>query len=294
MKPRSLMFTLYGDYIQYYGGEIWIGSLIRLMKEFGISEQSVRGATMRMVHQGLLKSRKIGNKSYYSLTDKGKRNIENGVRRVYSITNRKWDRLWRVLTYSIPEEKRELRAQIRKELTWLGFGLISNSTWISPNPVEEKVMNMVKEYQLEPYIFFFRTDTIISHENEDIIQRGWDLEKVENEYDLFIRHYEEKYEKVKRAAWNGGMSNSECFRERTSLVHEYRKFLFKDPGFPLDLLPKKWNGTKAKELFWRLHQTVSNGAIQFFEECFEPPPDRVITPNRENALNPFIGINMRE
>src|SRR5690606_14043117 len=93
MKPRSLMFTLFGDYIQYYGGEIWIGSLIRLMDVFGISEQSVRGATFRMVNQDLLQVRRVGNRSYYSLTAKGKRNVIDGVKRVYSINNHKWDRL---------------------------------------------------------------------------------------------------------------------------------------------------------------------------------------------------------
>ncbi|BCU80585.1 phenylacetic acid degradation operon negative regulatory protein PaaX [Polycladomyces abyssicola] len=292
MRPRSLMFTLYGDYIQYYGEEIWIGSLIRLMGEFGISEQSVRGATMRMVNQDLLKVRRIGNKSYYSLTDKGKRNIEDGVRRVYSIKNHKWDRLWRVLTYSIPEEKRELRTQIRKELTWLGFGLISNSTWISPNPLEEKVMDMVREYHLEPYVFFFQTDSIVSHENEDIITRGWDLEKIENEYKQFIQYCEARYEEIKQAIYSGTLSNRECFKERTILVHEYRKFLFKDPGFPLDLLPQKWSGIKARELFWKIHQLVSNGAVQFFEECYQPAPDNEVLPNREGAINPFLGINV--
>lgn len=36
MKPRSLMFTLYGEYIEYYGGEVWVGSLIQLMHHFGV------------------------------------------------------------------------------------------------------------------------------------------------------------------------------------------------------------------------------------------------------------------
>lgn len=63
MKPRSLMFTLYGEYIQYYGGEIWVGSLIQLMNAFGISESSVRGAILRMVQKNLLQVRKRGIKA---------------------------------------------------------------------------------------------------------------------------------------------------------------------------------------------------------------------------------------
>jgi len=42
MKPRSLMFTLFGEYIQHYGGEVWVGSIVQMMKQVGISESSVR------------------------------------------------------------------------------------------------------------------------------------------------------------------------------------------------------------------------------------------------------------
>lgn len=290
MKPRSLMFTLYGDFIQYYGGEIWIGSLIRLMSEFGISESSVRGATFRMVNQDLFQVRKVGNKSYYSLTDKAKRRVDDGVRRVYSIRNHKWDGFWRIFTYSVPEEKRDLRNQLRKELAWTGFGLISNSTWVSPNPLEEQIMEIVKTYQLEPYTFLFSASSIVSHDDQEIIDRGWDMEEVAKEYDEFIEHYGKKYEQLKEAVWNNTLTDRECFVERTMLVHEYRKFLFKDPGFPLDLLPANWSGTKARELFWNIHQLISVGAVRFFEACFELGGDPVKVYNREKAINPFSEV----
>ncbi|MFC4769409.1 PaaX family transcriptional regulator C-terminal domain-containing protein [Effusibacillus consociatus] len=291
MKPRSLMFTLYGDYIQYYGGEIWVGSLIRLMSEFGISESSVRGAILRMVNQELLKVRKVGNKSYYSLTDKAKRRVEEGVRRVYSIRNHKWDGYWRIFTYSVPEEKRDLRNQLRKELSWTGCGLISNSTWVSPNPLEEQIMEIVKAYRLEPYTFLFSSSSIISHDHKEIIERGWNLEEIATEYQQFIEHYGIKYERLKEGAWNNTLTDRECFIERTALVHEYRKFLFKDPGFPLDLLPPNWSGIKARELFWNIHQLISVRAVKFFEECFQQGADPSVY-NREKAINPFTEMHV--
>ncbi|MDA8353745.1 MAG: phenylacetic acid degradation operon negative regulatory protein PaaX [Firmicutes bacterium] len=292
MKPRSLMFTLFGDYIQYYGGEIWIGSLIRLMDVFGISEQSVRGATFRMVNQDLLQVRRVGNRSYYSLTAKGKRNVIDGVKRVYSINNHKWDRLWRVLTYSIPEQRRELRTQFRKELSWLGFGLISNSMWVSPNPLEDKVMKLIETHGLEPYVFFFKTDSVMTHDDDEIISLGWDLDEISDKYDQFIQYYEKAHESLRERVWNQAVDPRECFRIRTSIVHEYRKFLFLDPHLPHDLRPDRWNGTRARQLFWNIHQLVSVGAVHFFEECFEHAPDGTTLSNREKAINPFVDANV--
>ncbi len=39
------------------------------------------------------------------------------------------------------------------------------------------------------------------------------------------------------------------FAVRSELVHEWRKFLFVDPGLPAELLPADWPGTDAVTLF---------------------------------------------
>lgn len=290
MKPRSLMFTLYGDFIQYYGGEVWIGSLIRMMAEFGISESSVRGATLRMVQQDLFQVRRVGNKSYYSLTDKGKRRIEDGVRRVYSIKSHKWDGFWRILTYSMPEEKRDLRNQVRKELSWTGFGMISNSTWVSPNPLERQILEMIETYELKEYAMLFSSSALLSHDQQYIIDKGWNLQSIQEDYNSFIETYRPKYELLKERVWNDSLTNLEAFLERTYLVHYYRKFLFNDPGFPQDLLPHDWNGYEARDLFWNMHQLLSTLSVKYFESLFEPAPDREIQAKREKAINPFAEI----
>ncbi|GAA4714482.1 phenylacetic acid degradation operon negative regulatory protein PaaX [Brevibacillus fulvus] len=291
MKPRSLIVTLFGDFIQYYGGDIWVGSLIQLMANFGMSESSVRGAILRMVQQELLVAKRIGNKSYYRLTDQGKRRIEEGVRRVYTIKNHKWDGLWRILTYSVPEEKRELRNQLRKELSWTGFGLISNSTWVSPNPLEEQTMEMIRNYQLEEYTTLFTAGSIVSHDQQYLVNKGWNLPAIQAEYDTFIDTYRPKYEQLKERVWNNSLTDQEAFVERTRLVHAYRKFLFQDPGFPQELLPKDWNGTGARELFWNIHQLISPPAVRYFESLFEHSPDTQLIDSRQRAINPFAEFN---
>lgn len=287
MKPRSLMFTLYGEYIQYYGEEIWVGSLIQLMNGFGISESSVRGAILRMVQKDLLQVRKKGNKSYYSVTELGRRRVEDGVIRVYSAPRAVWDGKWRMLSYSFPEEKRELRNEIRKELTWTGFGMISNSTWISPNPLENQVMEMIKNYKIEENAILFSSSDVVSHPNEWIIEKGWDFQQVTDNYIKFIEKYSPKFEQLREQALKNELSDEECFIKRTTIVHEYRKFLFQDPGFPRDLMPDNWVGTKARELFWNIHQLISIPAVRYFESIYEAAPDRNIKPRRDKAINPF-------
>lgn len=104
-NTQSMIFTIYGDYIRHYGNKIWIGSLIRLLKEFGHNEQSVRVAVSRMMKQGWLESEKVGNKSYYFLTKRGKLRMEEAANRIFKLMPNEWDGKWRIIMYTIPEEK---------------------------------------------------------------------------------------------------------------------------------------------------------------------------------------------
>ncbi|MGH1334046.1 MAG: PaaX family transcriptional regulator C-terminal domain-containing protein, partial [Exiguobacterium indicum] len=57
------------------------------------------------------------------------------------------------------------------------------------------------------------------------------------------------------------------------LVHEYRKFLFTDPGLPQELLPDAWSGHHAALLFEQYYRLLAQPASRFFESIFEETHD---------------------
>lgn len=268
-NTQSMIFTLFGDYIRHYGNKIWIGSLIRLLKEFGHNEQAVRVAVSRMVKQGWLQSQKDGNKSYYFLTKRGEKRIDEAGRRIFKLAPDKWDGKWRVLMYSIPEKKRHVREDFRKELTWSGFGHLSNSCCISPNNLENEVRFIIEKYEITPYVDFFITKNIGPRDNYSIVERNWQLTEIEKKYQEFITTYRKQYQIHENMIKEEKMTDADCFVERTKLVHEYRKFLFIDPGLPEELLPPIWSGQDAAQLFSEYYQLLAVPASRFFESVFE-------------------------
>ncbi|MGO4887677.1 phenylacetic acid degradation operon negative regulatory protein PaaX [Anaerobacillus sp. MEB173] len=269
MNTRSMIFTLYGDYIRHYGSEIWIGSLIRLLKEFGHNEQAVRAAISRMSKQGWIQSTKRGNKSYYVLTEQGSNRIEEAAKRIFKLNQPSWDGKWRILMYSIPEEIRQVRDELRQELVWSGFGSLSNSSWISPNPLEKQVYDMISKYDIKSYVNFFIADYDGPNEKKHLVESCWDLQEINERYGEFISKYSQKYIIDKNKIEKGEMTDGQCFVERTILVHEYRKFLFVDPGLPQELLPDKWLGDSAASLFSQYYKEIAEPAGRFFEEIFK-------------------------
>ena len=272
-NTQSMIFTIYGDYIRHYGNKIWIGSLIRLLKEFGHNEQSVRVSVSRMMKQGWIDSEKKGNKSYYFLTPRGLGRMEEAAVRIFKLMPNEWDGKWRMLMYSIPEDKRQIRDELRKELLWSGFGSFSNSCWISPNNLEKEVNVLIEKYEVQPYVDFFVSDYKGPQEDKSLVEKSWPLQEIESKYQEFISTYSEQYIVHQSMIAQGQMTDAECFVERTKLVHEYRKFLFTDPGLPRELLPKVWNGHHAALLFEQYYKLLAQSASQFFEKVFEEDND---------------------
>ncbi|MED3728704.1 phenylacetic acid degradation operon negative regulatory protein PaaX [Priestia filamentosa] len=272
-NTQSMIFTIYGDYIRHYGNKIWIGSLIRLLKEFGHNEQAVRVTCSRMVKQGWLQSQREGNKSYYFLTPRGVNRVEEAARRIYKLNPHEWDGKWRILMYTIPEEKRQIRDEFRKELIWSGFGSFSNGCWLSPNNLEKEVELLIDKYNIEQYVDFFISDYKGPHTNQSLVEKSWPLEEIEQKYEQFIDTYSKTYIIHQSVIQRGQMTDAECFVERTNLIHEYRKFLFVDPGLPKELLPARWIGNHAALLFSQYYKMLADPANQFFEDIFQKDND---------------------
>jgi phenylacetic acid degradation operon negative regulatory protein len=88
LRSGSLITTVFGDAIAPRGGNVWLGSLIKVMSDFGVSERLVRTSVFRLVKGGWLQSEQIGRRSYYSLSDDGRERFARSENRQCSSPRR--------------------------------------------------------------------------------------------------------------------------------------------------------------------------------------------------------------
>jgi phenylacetic acid degradation operon negative regulatory protein len=273
LRSQDLIFTLYGDYIRHRGGEAWTGSLIELLGLLGMSEQAVRSALSRMSRKGWLKGRRVGNKSFYSLTPKSIKLLEEGAQRIFQPRADEWDGKWCLLTYSIPEKKRSLRNKLREKLTWLGYAPLNHATWISPRILRPKLEGLLDSLKIRDYVEIFYAEHSGDSSNRELVARCWNLEELNRIYADFIARYEPLLNEHKTSLTEGdGLEPSECFVQRFMLVHEYRSFPYVDPNLPAELLPDDWLGDKAIQLFREYHELLTAEANAFVDDVFARAP----------------------
>lgn len=260
-RPASFIYTLFGDFVHRdpaSRGELWVGALVRLMGEFKLSGQAVRQAISRMTRQGWLAARKDDGRSYYSLTERGRRRVEAISPRIYGPVI-EWDGHWRVVTYSIAESQREARDRLRKDLTVLGWAPLSASTWITPSNALEAARNAAEANGIASHVDFFAGDYRGPVTDRELLARCWDLPTIAQRYRDFIAHYEPRL----RLEY----SEEEAFVERMWLVHDYRKFTYLDPGLPSTLLPAHWPGSAAAAVFREHYASLSAKAERFYRSA---------------------------
>ncbi len=267
-RPNSFIYTLFGDFVHRdptSQDELWVGGLIRLMGEFGLSGQAVRQAVSRMSRQGWLTSRRHGNRSFYALTDRGRRRVEAISPRIYGPVV-EWDGRWRMLTYSVPESKREGRDGLRKDLAVLGWAPLSASTWLSPHDGLDTARSAAEANGVLESVDVFVGEYFGPHTDRELLERCWDLPAIAEQYRDFIAYYEPR---LQNEHANHALRDEEAFVERMWLVHDYRKFTYVDPGLPSTLLPAHWPGTVAAALFREYYALISEKAEHHFRAARE-------------------------
>lgn len=278
IRPKDLILTLFGDYIRPRGGEIWTGSLIRLMKLLGVpSGQAVRSTLSRTSQRGWLQSRKVGRRSFYSLTPRGQRLLDEGARRIFlgRPEAQIWDGRWRLLSYHIPDELSPLRARLRQELGWIGFGRLDSSLYVAPYDYTPEVDELFEKLEVRDYVDLFTAEYRGPGTDQDIVRRAWDLEALNAAYAEFIAIWRPRFEADQAAFADPERPDpppAECFVHRFMLVHEYRVFPFIDPDLPPELLPPDWLGTEARALFQAYYDLLTEPALAFFDAVFTAAP----------------------
>lgn len=259
--PRSLIFDLYGQFIRYDGGEISLQALTRLMQCFGAPPDSVRVLMSRLRREGWYETRRRGRPSFYALTPAGWELLDEGLQRIMVREPWSWDQQWRVVIFSVPESRRAARDRLRKRLSWLGFGPLAPSTWISPRDRLGEASEVLKS---EPSA---RADLLIARSldpAEDLrrARRCWDLGALARDHNAFMRRWQRRLAGIA----DKPVSGRDALLRRTQLVHEYRMFLFRDPDLPVELLPPDWPGSAAHESFLAAFEALREPAAEYYRK----------------------------
>jgi phenylacetic acid degradation operon negative regulatory protein len=252
-RPPRLLLTLLGDYWWQRTEPLPSAAIVGLLAEFGVSDSAARAALSRLTRNGLLETSRSGRRTYVRLSARAADVLDDGARRIFSFGSRPapWDGMWSLVAFSIPEEHRAARDELRKALRWLGFAPLYDGLWVSPRDHAGEVISRLTDLGITTATAFRATALPIAGGATapggapDIPARAWDLSGLQEQYDEFTT-----FARLLRDQTEAGEINvADALVARTRVMNEWRAFPAMDPDLPDELLPPAWPRAAARELF---------------------------------------------
>ncbi|MFB9432322.1 PaaX family transcriptional regulator [Streptoalloteichus tenebrarius] len=257
MRARSALFDVYGGHLRERGGAATIAALVRLLEPLGFAAPAVRTAVSRTVRQGWLRPVRLPAGPGYALTPRAETRLDEAAARIYRTRPSTWDGRWHVVVLEeLPP--RPARDRLTSSLRLLGYGELGPVTWVAPRPSPE-LTDVLTSEEVAARTFHGEHDG----DDTELAARAWDLAELGGDYAAFVAEWEPRVSAVDASA------AAEAFAASQQLLHAWRKFLFRDPGLPPQLLPEDWPGRAAARFFDHHTGRLAPGANRFVESCLD-------------------------
>ncbi|GAA0993045.1 PaaX family transcriptional regulator [Subtercola frigoramans] len=267
-STTSLLRTVVGLYLRRVGCWMSIADIIQLMEQLGVPAPRTRTAVVRLKKKELLLAKTVGKTIGYELNPDATIMLAKGDRRIFSARNMRSDDAWCLISFSLPEEQRHLRHQLRRRLYWIGGGMVSPALWICPDFLALEVEDILDDLDIRQYTTLFRTERPrVAGELREAIGEWWDLGALETLHREFISE-------LTGFVNSDEVTPAEAFARYIRGVDTWRMIPYLDPGLPYDLLPADWPGAESTRLFEDLSARYSELSWQFVTSLGETSAPR--------------------
>ncbi len=270
-RPEQLLLAFMGELMLAGGaGPLPASVLIAVLGELGVGEAATRATLTRMVTRGLLLPERVGRTVTYRLTPDSERVLGQARDRVFDedpFAPRGTG--WTLVTFSVPESRRDVRHRVRAQLVWAGFGLLRDGLWIAPGEVDvaaalgemhddARAANDERgavhgegpaSHDGELELVAFRAHEVPGFSAARSVRTAWRL-------DAMRAHHEQFQARWRRAEPDAAGS----LRDLTALVADWLDLLRTVPRLPADHLAPDWPGAASVEVFRGLHAALTEPA----------------------------------
>lgn len=155
---------------------------------------------------------------------------------LFELSQRKWDRWWRMVAFDIPNKLKGRRTSLRKKLKELGMGKLQESLYITPYDFGLDLQEFIETHELSEFVEVFEARHTFGSNPQTIARRVWELDKLEEKYEEIKQQLEKKHKFT--------------FKDKLEYQTKFEQIILYDPLLPGELLPKDWIGFKVRKLFW--------------------------------------------
>ena len=143
--------------------DVYFSILKKAAKEWKkINERNLRDAIRRLYKSKLIDYKENKDKTVtIILSEKGKKRIlKYDLDKIQIKKPFQWDKLWRLIAFDIPEDRKAGRTALVAKLKELGFYPMQKSVYIHPYECKDEINFVAEIFNLAPYVRFLRVKDV--------------------------------------------------------------------------------------------------------------------------------------
>jgi phenylacetic acid degradation operon negative regulatory protein len=250
-RPQSLLLSFFGALVIDFGlPPLPSMTLLDLLGDLGVTEAAARATLKRMTQRGLLSRGQVGRTAEYTLTPLAEDVLREARDRVASPApfEHPADE-WTLLSYSVPESRRDLRHRVRARLTWAGFGGLRDGLWIAPGTVDvAAVLGRSDLDGVADLADAFAARPLPGTDLDRLVHRAWDVPAVREAHTWFIE------------TWTRPPRVAGSLAQLTLLGADWLALLRTDPGLPAAHLGPDWPAPLSSATYRRVFDGLEPAA----------------------------------
>jgi DNA-binding transcriptional regulator PaaX len=237
--------------------------------QLGIAENAIRMALARQVQRGVLSSRRVGRYVIYEITEAGEHIFsEQGLRVRGRSPFSPSSAVWTLVSFSIPESRRDIRSRLRSHLTDRGFRPLRDGLWVALDvgAAEEATRGLDMEIAENSQLDIFIATPHLSTGLADLVGRVWDIDDLKARHEEFLTRWE-----------HNDPPRNNALPALILLAADWLALLERDPGFNTTAVGEDWPGERSARTAARLFnalQAPAGTALQRLLTETDPTPAR--------------------
>ena len=118
-------------------------------------KERIRRALMRLKKNRIVEIYKKGDATVVELTQTGKKRLlEYQLEHLELKKPRRWDGIWHIIIFDIPELKRNARDALTRKLRELGFLCLQKSVWVVPYRCQDEVDFIAEVFGVADFVHY--------------------------------------------------------------------------------------------------------------------------------------------
>jgi DNA-binding transcriptional regulator PaaX len=250
-RPQSLLLNFFGALVLDAGlPPLPSATLLDLLADLGVAEAAGRATLRRMTQRGLLVRGQVGRTAEYALTPLADEVLRQARERVASPAPFETpEGEWTLLSYSVPETRRDLRHRVRSRLTWAGFGGLRDGLWIAPGTVDVRaVLGRSDLAEAAGLADAFAARVLPGTDVDRLVRRAWDVPAVRSAHLSFVE------------TWSRPPRVGGSLAQLTLLGADWLSLLRTDPGLPAAQLGPDWPAAASTATYRRVFDGLEPAA----------------------------------